>query len=39
MEEGNQKVYKWYRDRATLIALISGFFSTLITVLNVFLKS
>ena len=27
-------VYKWYKDRATLIALITGFFSFVITMVN-----
>ena len=39
MRKDPNKIYKWYNDRPTLIAIISGFFSTLMTLLNVFLKS
>lgn len=30
--------YKWYKDRPTLIAIISGFFSSTITIINAFFK-
>ncbi len=30
---------KWYNDKPVLVALISGFFSTLITMLNIFFRS
>jgi hypothetical protein len=29
------KAKKWYKDKPILIALISGFFSTLVTLINV----
>jgi hypothetical protein len=33
-----RKYPKWYKDRPLLIALVSGFFSTLVTLLNVLIK-
>ncbi len=32
------KQYSWYSDRPTVIALISGFFSSVITVINAFFR-
>ena len=26
--------YRWYRDKATMIALVSGFFSFVVTLIN-----
>jgi len=32
------RVYKWYKDRPTMMALISGGFSFIITLLNALLN-
>jgi len=37
-KEDYKKEYKWYQDRATFIAFVSGFFSTVITALNALFK-
>ncbi len=36
MQNAYPKNYKWYKDRPTFIALISGACSTTITIVNVF---
>lgn len=37
-EQNTKDNYVWYRDRATSIALISGGFSTLITLISALAK-
>jgi len=37
-KEIKKNSYVWYKDRAAFIAVVSGFFSTLITALNALFK-
>ncbi len=34
----NMRQRRWYDDKPMMTALVSGFFSTLITLLNIFFK-
>ena len=38
MKKDTDQNYKWYKDRPTFIALISGLFSTAITFINVMFR-